>query len=274
MINKNNIAFSTVACMKEPYTSIINFLKNNDVKGLEIRLDQNGKVFGLEGDSLQKCVNEIYDNGLIITDIGTNSLFNDYDENVITKTKRYIDLISEIGVKAIRVFPGHFQKKISEYKDNPSDINGMTKALIEVCDYAKEKDKEIWFETHNEFSCSKEVKEIIEKVNRDNFKIILDVIHPLELGESIAEFVNNIGEKIAHVHIKDGKYSKDPDRASWLYTKLGKGDIKLEDIILPLDSINYKGYLSLEWEAEWRDEIKELYNDYNSLIKDFKEYLN
>jgi sugar phosphate isomerase/epimerase len=81
-------------------------------------------------------------------------------------------------------------------------------------------------------------------------------------GVDYVEFIYRFREKIFHVHMKDA-YWKDTlgdigvfgghvafgdPRRNWNFRSLGRGDIQFEEIIRALNSIHYKGPLSVEWE--------------------------
>ena len=110
--------------------------------------------------------------------------------------------------------------------DKPEpDYSGIIKALKEICDYANEKNVEIWVETHNEFATGKVLKPLIEDVGKSNLKIIWDVIHPIEDGESIEETWSEVGKSIAHIHIKDGINRHDPESVSYTHLDVYKRQV-------------------------------------------------
>ena len=102
---------------------------------------------------------------------------------------------------------------------------------------------------------------------------IWDLIHPLEYGEPPEKTLKQLGSSIAHVHVKDGKRSEDPDRIDWIYTKLGEGELPLKRMIGLLEESGYRGYYSLEWENAWRPEIRNAYRSMPELLSDWNEFL-
>jgi sugar phosphate isomerase/epimerase len=76
------------------------------------------------------------------------------------------------------------------------------------------------------------------------------------------KFIYTFAEKIFHVHMKDASWSKVPTDAGvfgghtefgtlgryWDFRSLGHGNIVFEEIIRALNTIKYKGPLSVEWE--------------------------
>jgi sugar phosphate isomerase/epimerase len=75
------------------------------------------------------------------------------------------------------------------------------------------------------------------------------------------EFINDFGNRIFHVHVKDSRVqltrrnsiiSSHLDfgdhRRGWDFVSPGRGDVKLDQIIRALNRIGYQGPLSIEWE--------------------------
>ena len=150
------------------------------------------------------------------------------------------------------------------------DYSGIVRALQELADYTE---KEIWIETHNEFATGRVLKMLLEDVNRKNVKIIWDIIHPWEDGEKPSETIEYIGDKIAHVHIKDGKRSANPLKHDLDYTLLGEGELPIKEIITTLVANGYTGYFSLEWESLWRNEIQNCFDNVGDVLKMYRNYL-
>ena len=56
------------------------------------------------------------------------------------------------------------------------------------------------------------------------------------------------------------------------YTKLGEGELPLKELLKLLEEKNYMGYVSLEWERAWRDEIKEYPDSLDFIFQMFNEF--
>ena len=265
-------SFSTVACLGSSCDEVIEFALKNNMQGVEIRLDCDDKPFGIEDNGLKELAGKFKANGLKITDLGTNIAFDGYDSTKIEKGKLCVNRAAALNAKGIRIFLGTFSDKISEYI--PCDYDGIITSLKELCAYGKTKDVEIWIETHNDFSTGEALKRVIDDVGAENLMVIWDVIHPVERGEAPEQTLKFLGDKIAHIHIKDGVKQEDESLSNFLYTRLGKGELPIREVITALNKTDYDGFLSLEWEAAWRKEIKNEYTDINSLLNDFNAYLD
>lgn len=103
--------------------------------------------------------------------------------------------------------------------------------------------------------------------NHPAFGFNYDPSHFGYQGVDYVKFIHTFAEKIFHVHMKDAGWSKVPTEAGvfgghtefgtkgrfWDFRSLGHGNIDFEEIIRALNSINYTGPLSVEWEDSGMD---------------------
>lgn len=264
-------AFSTVACKGAPWEKVLAWAVQAGLDAVEIRMDEDGTLLGLEGEALDEMTRAFHQTGIMISDLGTGIRFSDFDEKALSRAKECVLLAEKTGARGIRVFPGSFTKHFSDAA--PHNPDGMARFLREAADEAKKHRVEIWIETHNEFSTGKSMGELLKKADRPNIKVIWDLMHPYEYGERPEETLKHLGGSIAHVHVKDGKKSADPDRIDFVYTKLGEGELPLHEMIGLLEKNGYGGYYSLEWENAWRPELRNLYETTESLLSDWNAFL-
>ena len=114
---------------------------------------------------------------------------------------------------------------------------------------------------------------LLDDIGRENVKVIWDIIHPIEDFEQPQQTWEYIGDRIAHVHIKDGKVSSNPLKHDYEYTDLGEGELPIKEILSLLKKENFDGYISLEWESPWRDELKKYDNEIEAVLKRFTDYI-
>lgn len=226
--------------------------------------------YGIDAVELREGENSLLDTeGLPVVDIASSICFIQYDKDMIQKGKKAIDLAKKLKANGVRVFLGNFARTYDAPK-MPIDYNGIVQSLQELCDYSQ---VEIWVETHNEFATGKVLQKLISDASRGNLKIIWDIMHPIEDGEPPAETWEYIGKYIAHIHIKDGRKKADPLWHDFEYTPIGEGDLPIGEIVTILYKNNYSGYLSLEWENVWRDELKQYPDNADFIIGEFIKYM-
>lgn len=264
--------FSTVAFANLDYNDIIEAAVRNKMDGVEIRLDTQNNLFGHPAEDTEMIGNAFRDAGVEISDIGTSVCIKGYSQAQVETYKKCLDVAKIIDAKSARVFLANFLGKFTQ--SAPYDYDGIVQALKEACAYGEQVGVEVWVETHNEFSTGEVLAKLWDDVGSKNLKFIWDLIHPIERYEFAEDTMKFMGDKIAHVHVKDGRKKTDKNEINYLYTKLGEGDVPVGEMLALLRNAGFDGYLSLEWEAAWRAEIKTTYNTPDELLSAYNAYLD
>lgn len=103
--------------------------------------------------------------------------------------------------------------------------------------------------------------------NHPSFGFNYDPSHLAYQGVDYIKFIDEFGDKIFHVHMKDVWWSEAPVEAGvfgghtefgskgrfWDFRSVGRGNIRFEEIIRALNRIGYDGPLSVEWEDSGMD---------------------
>ncbi len=103
--------------------------------------------------------------------------------------------------------------------------------------------------------------------NHPSFGFNYDPSHLAYQGVDYIKFIDEFGDKIFHVHMKDVWWSEVPVEAGvfgghtefgskgrfWDFRSVGRGNIRFEEIIRALNRIGYDGPLSVEWEDSGMD---------------------
>ncbi len=265
-------AFSTLACMDMTFDALLITARKQGMSGIEVRLDRQEKICGLgieDGLLLrQKCTEA----GIVLTDLATGVTVLDYNEALLDKAKLCIDMAEAAGCGAIRIFVG---EGVPRFTDRARDNEeGIVRFLTELCPYAAKKQVAIWLETHSTYSTGAAIRRLIDKVPADNLFALWDLIHTIEYGEEPAETLAILGDKLAHVHLKDGIFSGDRNKTAYVHTALGEGEMPLAYFLHLLKNAGYDGYLSLEWELPWRPELKDCYPDTDATLEAYNRWLD
>ncbi len=265
-------AFSTLCCLSYNIEEIFQLAQNARMDGVELRLDMDRIRAWHENDEIYALVQQWPAQGLIVTDIAASISVLRFDEVVIEDAKLCIDVAAGIGAGAVRVFAGKHRKRFSEVVEN--DLDGISRSLRTICEYAREKRIEIWLETHSDLSAAAAARQVVDLVSMPNLKILWDVMHSIEFKETLEESMAALTGCLAHVHWKDGKSSEDDDLCEYVHTDLGAGEMPLKRLLQVLQKAGYDGYISLEWESPWRPEIRELYSDPAVLLEKYNRMLD
>ena len=256
-------AFSSLCCVSYDAQQIIQLAKQSGL-AVELRVDDAGiERFSADPHAFSR-------ENVTVTDIAASVFI--LSENIPENAYRYVDLASAMGVKAVRIFAGENPKFFQDQLI--SDVEGIIRAIGKLCAYAREKDVEIWLENHSELSTGKLCKQVLDGVNMPNLKIIWDVLHSLEYKESLEETLAYIGGSIVHIHFKDGIPPEDPTHAHYVQTDLGVGVMPFKAVVDKLSAIGYEGYYSLEWEAPWCPQLRDLYPDPAVLLEKYNNILD
>jgi sugar phosphate isomerase/epimerase len=113
-------------------------------------------------------------------------------------------------------------------------------------------------ETHDGFSPSSHVRAILDRVASPAFAALWDVHHPYRMGEVPAQVDAALGERVAHVHVKDCVRAA-PGQDKWTFVLLGEGELAVDvrEAINLLAVRGFDGYVSVDWEKQWHPEIAE-----------------
>ena len=111
-------------------------------------------------------------------------------------------------------------------------------------------------ETMGAYADTALLRDLLDSYASDTLAALWDMheTHLLQ-GESSQLSITNLGAYIRHVHIKDSLNREDGTVA---YQLIGEGAMPLEQMINALHSVNYDGFVSLEWDPAWMDELNDL----------------
>ena len=95
------------------------------------------------------------------------------------------------------------------------------------------------------------LRSLLESFASDFTGALWDMHHPYrDFGESADTTIKNLGTYVKHVHLRD---SDDKDT----YNLIGEGNMPVDTMIRALSSINYDGFISLEWKPEWMEDLQD-----------------
>lgn len=240
--------FSTLGCYKDDLDSIITLAKKYHFSGIEVRgindVMDNEEIECFKEDQRSRTVSTLKKNNLEFTVLGTSCKFHDSAtyEKYIIKAVKEIDIAFSSGFKAIRIFGNNII-------DNKS-IEYLIAAINKLCSYNH--NIMILLETHGDFNNSSTLKPVIDMVGHNaNFGLIWDINHTYRYyGNDYESFYSEFKPYIKHVHIKDSLNGRP--------VLFGKGEIDYQSVISQLKKDNYQGYISIEWEKKWFENLEDL----------------
>lgn len=191
--------------------------------------------------------------------IGSN--FSSEDEkirdNELLEMKKEIDLAVDIGASVIRTGTGIPYNPDPAAPYDPVIVERVLPYIKEAVSYAEEKGIKMGMENHG-LSMSvytDKLAEFCSKVGSKNFGVIYE---PGNLFGKLKDYKKGFFDQkdyIVHVHLKDGYpfwFSKNPENSLYC-TVYGLGKLDILWVIKRLKEMDYKGYVSIEYEA-WHPE--------------------
>ena len=95
------------------------------------------------------------------------------------------------------------------------------------------------------------LRNMLDSFASDALGALWDMHHPYrDLGETGDTTIKNLGAYVGHVHLRD---SDDKDT----YNLIGEGTLPVSDMMRALSSINYDGFISIEWKPEWMEDLQD-----------------
>ena len=160
-------------------------------------------------------------------------------EIIIQRMKDGIDFGKKFNVNKFTLHLGSFNNKDLGRK---YFVNKCIETMKVLCDYAYP--SYIMIENmpgYNELGYSpNEIKEILEKTNKDNAKFIIDFGHANVSEYNIEDYIYGLKEYLIHTHISDNDGSRDQHKP------IGYGNIDYKKIYNQMNDINYNELYCLE----------------------------
>lgn len=266
------LCISTLSFDEYGFEDLAKICRKNGIEGIEIRMGQGIGRMDYTPEELAGYKKILDEAGVKVADLGSSVTVRNDDDELLENFKAHLPIAKALGAQGIRVFMGTF--KHFRYEPNqPMDYAGSVTFLQRACDAAKEYGVSVYIETHNEFATGRELKRLLGDVARENCKIIWDIMHPLEEDETPQQTMDYLGDKVAHIHVKDGTTDPDPEAISYVYGAIGEGEMPIAEVVKVLKQAGYDGYYSLEWEEPWRESLKKLALPHEDVLRHYAEFM-
>ena len=169
--------------------------------------------------------------------------------NETEEVKKLIDIASLLEARFVAI--------------RPENDEGVREAIKELIPFAESRGVCILIKTRGDFADTKKLRSLLDSFAHDSVAALWQIDHPFkDVNEDPAETIENLGAYIKHVHIRD------VDNAG-KHCVVGEGTLPMEDIIRALSSVDYDGYLSLEWKPNWIEGL----SDYEVVFPYFVSYM-
>jgi sugar phosphate isomerase/epimerase len=248
------LAFTTLACPDWTFEQCLEAAQRYGYDGLELRL-LHGEIITSATRSEQRRHVRAGAARAGLPIIGLDTSLRVAQTNAQSRASEIreglalLELAHDLEAPFIRVFAGP-----------PSDAHkedAVASAIITLEPLVlrgRELGVTLALETHDTFSASALVAQVLAQMQDPTAGALWDFLHPYRLGETARETAQRLGGHILHVHVKDGQ-RPEAEHAEWKLVLLGEGDVPTLEMLAALRAGGYDGWLSVEWEKKWHPEL-------------------
>jgi len=164
---------------------------------------------------------------------------------------RFLQLASDWESPLVRVFGGALA---SDDPARQEQLGNAARVLEAAGPLAERLGVAIGVETHDAFSASAVVAELLALADPRWVGAVWDSHHPHRMGERPEEVYANLGPRLKLAQVKDARRTASGD---WQLVLLGEGEVPVADMLALLAAGGYQDWISVEWEKRWHPEIEE-----------------
>ena len=234
------LSFSTRGWSDRSWDEIVELACEQDFQGIEVynahtRADLMGKGGPLHKYGVQATARALRDRGIEMPILSTSLDVSAFD--CADAVKSLIAIASRMSASYVSVVA-------------LSDDEGKVRENLDaVISYAEECGIVVLVETVGIYADTARLTALMDEYASDHIGALWEICAPYRLkGEKAAITIKNLGAYVKHVHMHDSA-------ADGSFNLVGEGTFPINDIVRALSSINYDGFVSLEWEPEWMEDL-------------------
>ena len=173
-----------------------------------------------------------------------------------------INIASNLKIPYIRIYAS--EKEYTEEK-NQNVANIITKVLPK----AEEKNVCLLLETSGIYADTSKLRAVLESFASDTLGALWDMYSPYFMCDEQPETtIKNLGAYIKHVHIKDAVKTADGTE----FCLMGEGETPISEMMQALRSVNFDGFISLEWDPKWFEELDDMEIIFSQFVNYMKQF--
>jgi len=249
------IAFSTLGCPDFSWSDIYSMAKDLGFDGIEIR-GLGNEIFAVKAQpfiasQLPETVKKLAKLHLEIPCLSSGCClkFAEKAEENYREIVQYIKLASQLGTPYIRILADSEPRPDGEVDDEV-----VLTALRRLIPVAEANEVTLLVETNGVYSDTVRLGGLLNRAASDAVAALWDMHHPYRYaGETPGKTVQNLGAYIKYIHVKDSVMVNGEVQ----YRMMGEGDLPIDEMMMALRSINYDGYVSLEWVKRWAADLSD-----------------
>ncbi len=175
-----------------------------------------------------------------------------------------ITIAERLKIPFVRIYASE-----NEYTEEKN--SNVASIIAEVLPFAEEKNITLLMETSGIYCDTAKLRTLLDSFACDNLAALWDMYSPFFTeNEQPETTIKNLGAYIRHVHIKDAARTENGTE----FRLMGEGEAPIEEMMLGLRSVNYDGFISLEWAPQWCEELDDMeiiFSQFVSFMKQFSD---
>ncbi|HWG85254.1 MAG TPA: sugar phosphate isomerase/epimerase family protein [Deinococcales bacterium] len=248
------LAYSTLACPQWTLEEAAEAALASGYEGLEIRLIDGRLVRpDLTGPERRRVRDACRAAGLAVVavDSGVRIGLSDPAERAaqVEAGLAFAETAAFWGAPLVRVFG-----QPSEGAPEADVLDAAAATLNALAEGTRGSGVAFALETHDFFAGAARVRQALDRA--PGARALWDTLHPCRVGETTAQTLALLGDRLAHVHVKDGR-PRPEGGEHWQLLPLGEGAVPMREILDSLRAAGYGSWLSVEWEKFWHPTIAE-----------------
>jgi sugar phosphate isomerase/epimerase len=246
------IAFSTLAFPDATLATAASLGRSWGYAGVELRLIDGELIDpSMSAAARGEVKRTAATAGLPIVAVDSSIRLTDDDPG--PELHRFLELASDWESPLVRVFGGSLP---GDEPARRARLAAAARVLVAAIPAAERLGVAIGVETHDSFSASAVVAELLAMIESASVGAVWDSHHPYRVGEGAAAVYANLRHRILLAQVKDARRA--PERTDgWQLVPLGEGEVPVREMLGLLAAGGYAGWISVEWEKRWHPEIEE-----------------
>ena len=258
------LSFSTKGWHNSTFDEFCQIAKDLKFSGIELHNIHNRLFTDKDGAfhdyAAAKTVRKLYEMKLSIPCIDTicNLADKDNKENSINEINACIAIANDLHIPYVRV---------KAYGEENYDL--VSSIISEILPACEQKGIVVLIETSGIFCDTARLRDMLDSFACDNLAALWDMHSPyFEKDEDPETTIKNLGAYIKHVHIKDAVKTENGIE----YCIIGEGKMPISEMMLGLRSVNFDGFISLEWVPEWCEELDDMEIIFSQFVNYMKQF--
>ena len=244
------VAFSTLAFPDATLASAVLLGRRWGYAGVELRLI-DGQLIDPSMPATERTRVKRALAGLPV--VAVDSSIRLTDDEPGPALRHFLELASDWEAPLVRVFGGTLPTSDLDPKARQDRLRAAARVLDSSVPVARRLGVAIGVETHDDFSASSVVAELLAMADPEWVGAVWDSHHPHRMGEPPAAVYANLGRRILLAQVKDARQAADGE---WQLVLLGEGEVPVRQILGLLAAGGYQHWVSVEWEKRWHPEIE------------------